>query len=93
MVSRGISRWRIRSGSSHFSSTSYSFPTAGSNRCSLPGILGQPPPGAMGLAVAAAQVRFMLQACAKCGTVQYPPRAVCGSWQSVQLFRVLVLRQ
>lgn len=40
------------------------------------------PPGArgrvaMGLAVAAARGRFMLQVCGECGTVQYPPREAC----------------
>jgi len=32
---------------------------------------------ALGLTAAAAQGRFQLQACADCGTVQYPPRETC----------------
>lgn len=34
---------------------------------------------ALGLAAAAAEGRFALQVCADCGTVQYPPRDVCGA--------------
>jgi NAD(P)-dependent dehydrogenase (short-subunit alcohol dehydrogenase family)/uncharacterized OB-fold protein len=34
---------------------------------------------ALGLAVGAAEGRFLLQVCADCGAVQYPPRAVCGN--------------
>lgn len=40
---------------------------------------------ALGLAAAAAEGRFMLQTCADCGTVQYPPRDACGSCLSVEL--------
>ena len=34
---------------------------------------------ALGLAVGAAEGRFMLQVCGDCGAVQYPPREVCGN--------------
>ena len=34
---------------------------------------------ALGLAVGAAEGRFMLQVCGDCGAVQYPPRDVCGT--------------
>jgi short-subunit dehydrogenase/uncharacterized OB-fold protein len=34
---------------------------------------------ALGLAAAAAEGRFALQVCSECGTVQYPPRDVCGT--------------
>ncbi|EKF18116.1 SDR family NAD(P)-dependent oxidoreductase [Nitratireductor pacificus] len=40
---------------------------------------------ALGLTAAAAEGRFMLQVCAKCGTVQYPPRDACGTCLSVDL--------
>ncbi|WP_136659251.1 SDR family NAD(P)-dependent oxidoreductase [Nitratireductor sp. XY-223] len=40
---------------------------------------------ALGLAAAAAEGRFMLQTCAECGTVQYPPRDACGACLSVEL--------
>lgn len=40
---------------------------------------------ALGLAVAAAQGRFALQLCAACGTLQYPPREVCGACLSDDL--------
>ncbi|SFP98992.1 SDR family NAD(P)-dependent oxidoreductase [Tranquillimonas alkanivorans] len=48
------------------------------------------PPGirsraAMGLTAAAAEGRFMLQHCAECGTVQYPPRDACCSCLSTKL--------
>ncbi|WP_419914052.1 SDR family NAD(P)-dependent oxidoreductase [Hoeflea sp.] len=41
---------------------------------------------ALGLAAAAAEGRFMLQCCAECGAVQYPPRDACGSCLSTELF-------
>lgn len=34
---------------------------------------------ALGLAAAAQEGRFRLQVCAECGSVQYPPRDVCGA--------------
>lgn len=40
---------------------------------------------ALGLAAAAAEGRFMLQICAECGAVQYPPRDACASCLSVDL--------
>jgi NAD(P)-dependent dehydrogenase (short-subunit alcohol dehydrogenase family)/uncharacterized OB-fold protein len=40
---------------------------------------------ALGLAAAAAEGRFMLQACAECGTIQYPPRDACATCLSVDL--------
>lgn len=40
---------------------------------------------ALGLSAAAAEGRFMLQVCAECGTVQYPPRDACSSCLSVDL--------
>src|SRR5690606_17108248 len=40
---------------------------------------------APGLSAAAAEGRFMLQRCAECGTVQYPPRDACASCLSVDL--------
>ena len=40
---------------------------------------------ALGLAAAAAEGRFMLQTCADCGAVQYPPRDACGACLSVDL--------
>ncbi|WP_407277901.1 SDR family NAD(P)-dependent oxidoreductase [Aromatoleum evansii] len=40
---------------------------------------------ALGLARAAAEGRFEMQACADCGAVQYPPREVCGSCLSERL--------
>jgi NAD(P)-dependent dehydrogenase (short-subunit alcohol dehydrogenase family)/uncharacterized OB-fold protein len=40
---------------------------------------------ALGLAAAAAEGRFMLQVCADCGAVQYPPRDACGNCLSVVL--------
>ncbi|CAB3907394.1 hypothetical protein LMG26686_04807 [Achromobacter mucicolens] len=48
------------------------------------------PPGsrsraALGLTAAAAEGRFDLQTCAECGTVQYPPREVCGHCLSEHL--------
>ncbi|MCK9510080.1 MAG: SDR family NAD(P)-dependent oxidoreductase [Pigmentiphaga sp.] len=48
------------------------------------------PPGlrsrtAMGLAAAAAEGRFALQRCARCDTVQYPPREVCVNCLSEHL--------
>jgi len=39
----------------------------------------------LGLSAAAAEGRFMLQQCAECGTVQYPPRDACSSCLSVEL--------
>lgn len=39
----------------------------------------------MGLSAAAAEGRFMLQVCAECGTVQYPPRDACCGCLSVEL--------
>lgn len=48
-----------------------------------------PPPArsraALGLTAAAAEGRFMLQTCAECGTVQYPPRDACCQCLSVDL--------
>ena len=48
-----------------------------------------PPAGrsraAMGLTAAAAEGRFMLQHCASCGTVQYPPRDACCRCLSTDL--------
>ncbi|WP_299351086.1 SDR family NAD(P)-dependent oxidoreductase [uncultured Shimia sp.] len=48
------------------------------------------PPGVrsratLGLTAAAAEGRFMLQTCAECGTVQYPPRDACCKCLSVDL--------
>lgn len=40
---------------------------------------------AMGITAAAAEGRFMLQHCAACGTVQYPPRDACESCLSTEL--------
>ncbi|ETX30289.1 SDR family NAD(P)-dependent oxidoreductase [Roseivivax isoporae] len=40
---------------------------------------------AMGLTAAAAEARFMLQHCARCGAVQYPPRDACRECLSVDL--------
>ncbi len=40
---------------------------------------------ALGLTAAAAEGRFALQVCDDCGTVQYPPRDVCGSCLSAGL--------
>jgi uncharacterized OB-fold protein len=40
---------------------------------------------ALGLSCAAAEVRFMLQLCAECGAVQYPPRDACRSCLSTDL--------
>lgn len=40
---------------------------------------------AMGLSAAAAEGRFMLQTCAECGAVQYPPRDACCQCLSVDL--------
>lgn len=40
---------------------------------------------ALGLAAAAAEGRFMLQVCGRCGHVQYPPRDACGSCLAVDL--------
>lgn len=40
---------------------------------------------ALGLTAAAARGRFMLQHCAECGGVQYPPRDACASCLSVAL--------
>ena len=40
---------------------------------------------ALGLTAAAALGRFELQQCRDCGTVQYPPREVCGKCLSVRL--------
>lgn len=40
---------------------------------------------ALGLAAAAAEGRFMLQACSECGTLQYPPRDACSHCLSVDL--------
>ena len=40
---------------------------------------------ALGLAAAAAEGRFMLQACEACGSLQYPPRDACASCLSVDL--------
>ena len=39
----------------------------------------------IGLSAAAAEGRFMLQRCAECGTVPYPPRDACPSCLSVEL--------
>lgn len=39
----------------------------------------------LGLALAAGQGRFMLQTCADCGTVQYPPRDACHRCLSTDL--------
>ena len=38
---------------------------------------------ALGLSVAAARGRFMLQVCNECSAVQYPPRDACSSCLSV----------
>lgn len=46
---------------------------------------GQRSRAALGLAAAAAEGRFMLQVCAECGTVQYPPRDACASCLSIRL--------
>ena len=48
------------------------------------------PPGVrsratLGLTAAAAEGRFMLQTCAECGTVQYPPRDACCNCLSTDL--------
>ena len=40
---------------------------------------------ALGLSVAAARGRFMLQVCNECSAVQYPPRDACSSCLSVDL--------
>ena len=40
---------------------------------------------ALGIAAAAAEGRFMLQVCADCGVVQYPPRDACCGCLSVEL--------
>lgn len=40
---------------------------------------------ALGLAAAAAEGRFMLQACEECGVLQYPPRDACSACLSVDL--------
>lgn len=40
---------------------------------------------ALGLAAAAAEGRFMLQACGECGALQYPPRDACAKCLSVDL--------
>lgn len=40
---------------------------------------------ALGMTSAAAEGRFELQVCDECGTVQYPPRAVCGKCLSSAL--------
>jgi NAD(P)-dependent dehydrogenase (short-subunit alcohol dehydrogenase family)/uncharacterized OB-fold protein len=40
---------------------------------------------ALGLAAAAAEGRFMLQTCAECGSLQYPPRDACATCLSVDL--------
>jgi NAD(P)-dependent dehydrogenase (short-subunit alcohol dehydrogenase family)/uncharacterized OB-fold protein len=40
---------------------------------------------ALGLAVAAAEGRFMLQGCEACGALQYPPRDACSTCLSVDL--------
>lgn len=40
---------------------------------------------ALGLTAAAARGRFLLQHCAGCGAVQYPPRDACGTCLSVAL--------
>lgn len=40
---------------------------------------------ALGLSAAAAEGRFMLQVCADCGTVQYPPHDACANCLSVAL--------
>ena len=40
---------------------------------------------ALGLAAAAAEGRFMLQACGECGALQYPPRDACSVCLSVDL--------
>lgn len=40
---------------------------------------------ALGLAAAAAEGRFMLQRCAECGTLQYPPRDACTNCLSNDL--------
>jgi short-subunit dehydrogenase/uncharacterized OB-fold protein len=52
---------------------------------------------ALGLAVGAAEGRFMLQICSNCGAVQYPPRHVCGGclsgalkWRDVERGGVVV---
>lgn len=39
----------------------------------------------LGLSAAAAEGRFMLQTCAECGDVQYPPRDACCQCLSVEL--------
>ena len=48
------------------------------------------PPGlrsraSLGLSAAAAEGRFMLQVCAECGVVQYPPRDACSACLSNEL--------
>jgi uncharacterized OB-fold protein/NAD(P)-dependent dehydrogenase (short-subunit alcohol dehydrogenase family) len=48
------------------------------------------PPGArsrtaLGLAVAAAEGKFMLQVCASCGAAQYPPREACVTCLDIRL--------
>lgn len=62
------------------------------------------PPGArsrsaLGLTAAAALGKFQLQVCAACGTVQYPPREVCGDclhhdlpWRAVSPLGRLIAR-
>lgn len=40
---------------------------------------------ALGVTAAAAEGRFMLQRCANCGAVQYPPRDACSACLSVDL--------
>ena len=40
---------------------------------------------ALGLSAAAAEGRFMLQICAECGTVQYPPRDACRTCLAIEL--------
>ncbi len=40
---------------------------------------------ALGLAAAAAEGRFMLQVCAECGALQYPPRDACARCLSTDL--------
>ena len=69
----------------------------------LPAAALMPPGGrsreAIGLAVAAARGRFMLQVCDGCARVQYPPRVVCGgclgeglAWREVATGGVLLAR-
>lgn len=40
---------------------------------------------ALGLTVAAAEGRFMLQHCTECGAIQYPPRDACNRCLSIEL--------